>query len=329
MLLVALIVFGAISIASSSSEVASRLPFSSIAQVLMNHFHLGRERVLPQIDALVWFNRVPRVLAAGAVGAALALAGVAFQSLLRNPLADPYLIGASAGSALGSSIIIVLGYAGALAGFAQPLAAFATGLLTVFVVTSLSLRQGRISTSAFLLSGVVLGTFLWSLIPLMLSLTKNDQRQGHIISQLLGNLEGVGWEKLDALAIFGITGGIALWLANSELNLMALGEESAARLGVNTEAFKIRVIVTGALLTSISVAVAGMIAFVGLIVPHLTRRITGPDHRWLLPGSAIMGALLLVVSDWVSRVFLNGIEVGVVTSITGAVLFCSILRKQG
>ena len=162
----------------------------------------------------------------------------------------------------------------------------------------------------------------------MLSLSKNDQRQGHIISQLLGNLEGIGWEKLYALAIFGTLGGISLYLANRELNLMALGEESAARLGVNTEAFKLRVIVTGALLTSVSVAAAGMIAFVGLIVPHLTRRITGPDHRWLLAGSAIMGALLLVVSDWVSRVFLNGIEVGVVTSITGAVLFCFILRKQ-
>ena len=221
-----------------------------------------------------------------------------------------------------------MGYAGALAGFAQPLAAFAAGLGTVFVVTSLSIRQGRISTSAFLLSGVVVGTFLWSLIPLMLSLSKNDQRQGHIISQLLGNLEGIGWEKLYALAIFGTLGGISLYLANRELNLMALGEESAARLGVNTEAFKLRVIVTGALLTSVSVAAAGMIAFVGLIVPHLTRRITGPDHRWLLAGSAIMGALLLVVSDWVSRVFLNGIEVGVVTSITGAVLFCFILRKQ-
>lgn len=282
-------------------------------------------------DSIVWEQRVPRALGGALVGALLALAGVAFQSFLQNPLADPYMVGVSAGAALGSVVLILLGGTALLFGFARPLCAFATGLLATFIVYSLSRKEGRLSSQTFLLAGIVVGTFFWSFIPLMLSLANRAgklDRQSEILAQLLGSLNLIGWSHAFMLLVFGGIGAGVLWGGVNELNLMTLGEESAAHLGVPIEGFKRRIILAGALVTAAAVSVAGIVAFVGLVVPHMARRVVGPDHRVLLPTAMLMGGLLLVFADWISRVWLAQLEIGVITSLIGAPVFCYMLRQR-
>jgi iron complex transport system permease protein len=265
------------------------------------------------------------------IGMLLALAGVAFQSLLMNPLADPYMVGVSAGSAFGSVLVILLGGTALLGGFAQPLAAFAAGLLTVAIVYALARTGGRLSVQTFLLGGLVVGAFAWSLIPLMLSLANRSgrlDRSSAILAQLLGNLQSLDWRSVGLLLPFALAGAALLWGSARELDMMTLGEESAAHLGLDTEAFKRRVILAGALVTAAAVSVAGIIAFVGLVVPHIARRLVGPGHRVLLPTAMLLGGLVLVASDWLSRVFLNQLEIGVITSLLGAPVFCYLLRRR-
>ena len=165
----------------------------------------------------------------------------------------------------------------------------------------------------------------------MLSLANrsgNIDRQGAILAQLLGNLQFLGWNSVGMLMPFALAGGWILWRSRQELNLMAQGEESAAHLGVDTEHFKRKVIVAGSLVTAAAVSVAGIIAFVGLVVPHSARRIVGPDHRALLPASMLLGGIVLEISDLLSRVIFNQLEIGVITSLFGAPFFCYLLRKR-
>lgn len=337
LLSLALVVMILLDVWMAESSVASVVTPGIVLQVLGRHIPLVSHYVPPlpeenrHLDSIVWEMRMPRALCGALIGILLAMAGVAFQSLLMNPLADPYMVGVSAGSALGSVIVILLGGTGLLFGFAQPLAAFATGIGAMILVYSLARVGGRLSAQTFLLAGIVVGTFLWSLIPLMLSLSNrsgNRDRQGQILSQLLGNLQDLGWNHVVLLLPFGLVGMIVLWRSHRELNLMTLGEESAAHLGVDTEAFKRRVIVAGSLVTAATVSVAGIIAFVGLVVPHLARRLVGPDHRRLLPAAMLLGGLVLVTSDWLSRVFLSQLEIGVITSLFGAPIFCILLRRR-
>ena len=283
------------------------------------------------VDTVVWEQRFPRALGAICVGGLLAMAGVAFQSFLQNPLADPYTVGVSAGAALGSTLVILMGGVGLLAGFAQPLAAFCAGLLATIAVYLLARKDGRVSAQTFLLAGIVVGMFLWSFIPLMLSLAsraKNLDRQSEILSQLLGNLQYLGWNRIALLVLFGTLGGGYLWASARELNLMSFGEESAAHLGVNIEAFKRKVILAGALATAAAVSTSGIVAFVGLVTPHIARRLVGADHRRLLPTAMLCGGLVLVTADWLSRVYLGNLEIGVITSLLVAPVFCYLLRRR-
>ena len=282
-------------------------------------------------DLIVWQLRLPRALAGAVIGMLLAMAGVAFQSFLMNPLADPYMVGVSAGSALGSAVVILMGGVGWLAGFAQPLAAFLSCLLVMVLITRLARFGGRLSAQTFLLAGFVVGTFVYSMTKLAVAMANrsNDtSRAAAILSQLLGSLETVDWRTVGLLLPFGVFGGALLFFGVRELNIMAMGEESAAHLGVDTEAFKRRIIVAGSLVTAATVAVAGIIGLVGMVVPHLARRLVGPDHRRLLPVAMLLGGLVLVTSDWLSRVFLNELEVGVITSLFGAPVFCYLLRRR-
>ncbi len=315
-----------------SEEVTPRI----VLQVIGTHIPVVSAHVPPLPpdtfwDSMIWEARIPRVLGGVLVGAMLAMAGVAFQSFLQNPLADPYMVGVSSGAALGSVVVILLGGTGLLFGWAQPFAAFIMGLLATAIVYFMAQKQGRLSSQTFLLAGIVVGTFFWSFVPLIISLANragNLDRQSAILSQLLGNLQDISWHKLGLLAVFGTLGVLMLWSGANELNLMALGEESAAHLGVNIEGFKRRVILAGALVTAGAVSVAGIIAFVGLVVPHIARRLVGPDHRILLPTAFLLGGLVLTCADWLSRVYLAQLEVGVITSLIGAPVFCYLLRQR-
>jgi iron complex transport system permease protein len=315
------------------ASVARIVTPGSVLRVLVSHVPVLSAHVAPpddSIDGIVWSIRLPRVLGGALIGMLLALAGVAFQSLLLNPLADPYFVGVSSGAGLGSAIVTLLGGAGWLAGFAPTLAAFAAGLGAVALVYALARVNGRVPVQTFLLAGIVVGTALYSLTKLTVSLAfraGDAYKASAILTQLLGSLNGLSWRDVWLLLPFGVLGGAVLGSSWRELNMMALGEESAAHLGVDTERFKRRVLVAGTLVTAAAVAVGGIIAFVGMIVPQVARRFVGPDHRRLLPTAMLLGGLVLVGSDWLSRVYLEGLDIGVITSLIGAPLFCVLLRR--
>ncbi len=336
---IALVCAMLLSILTGDSDVARVVTLPRVATIVGHHIlhtALPDSDLFRQLDAIIWEQRVPRAFCGALVGMLLAMAGVAFQSLLRNPLADPYMVGVSAGAALGSVLVglataSLVGTAAALATVAAPVGAFVAGLATMTAVYALSQKSGRLSTQTFLLAGIVVGTLLWSVMQLILALAVRSQDPGRaatILAQQFGSIQFVGWRDVLLLLPFGLAGMGVLGAAWRELNLVALGEESAAHLGVDTESFKRRVVVAGSLVTAAAVSVSGIIAFVGMVVPHIGRRLVGPDHRSLLPTAMLLGGFVLVASDWAARVFFNGLEIGVITSLIGAPIFCYLLRRR-
>ncbi|CCW35778.1 ABC-type Fe3+-siderophore transport system, permease component [Chthonomonas calidirosea] len=337
LLVITLLLFGALllDIWMGPSDVARVVTPSVVAQTLLRHMPFlhplaPKVATVPYADVIVWQERVPRALAGALVGMLLAAVGVAFQSLLMNPLADPYTVGIASGSALGSLLIVILGGTAWLGGYAQMVAAFASGVLAVGFVLFIARVGGRISPQTLLLAGVIVGTFCWSLIPLIVTLgmQAGADREARIMATLFGSLESVDWQKLGLLLPFGLLGTLLLWRLAPQLDLLTFGEETAAHLGVHTERLKRTIIVAGALVTAAAVATAGIIAFIGFVTPHAARQVVGPRHRHLLPAAMLLGALLLVLSDWMARVYLFDIQVGVVTSLFGVPLFFVLLRKQ-
>jgi iron complex transport system permease protein len=333
-----LIVVMMLSILTGDSEVARVVTLPRAITIISHHLFrspLPSSDLFLRLDAIVWGQRVPRAICGALVGMMLAMAGVAYQSLLRNPLADPYMVGVSAGSALGSVLVTLataslVGTAAAVATVGPTIGAFICGLITMMAVYALSNRSGRLSTQTFLLAGIVVGTLLWSVMQLILALAVRSHDPGRadaILAQQLGSIQFVGWHEAALMVPFAVAGIFVLGTAWRELNIVALGEESAAHLGIDTEAFKRRVIIAGSLVTAAAVSVSGIIAFVGMVVPHIGRRIVGPDHRVVLPAAMLLGGFVLVLSDWASRVFFNGIEIGVLTALVGGPVFCYLLRK--
>ena len=279
------------------------------------------------METIVWEVRLPRALAAALIGALLAYAGVAFQGLLMNPLAEPYTVGVSAGAAVGAAAAEVTGVAALLAGFVGIGAAFASGLCAVALVYALAKVQGRVAVHTFLLAGTVVGTLLWSAIPLMLFLAGKSDQMSRVMFFIIGSVGTVNWTRALPLIPFLLVVGVVMRMSARELNLMAMGEETAAHLGVEIEAFKRKVLVTGALATAACVSVAGIIGFVGLVVPHAARRIVGSEHRAVMPLAVVLGACLLVAADVIARAYLDEMPVGVITSLVGAPVFCLLLRR--
>jgi len=304
-----------------------------VGAVFLHHLPLlrGLSHAPPALDVevIVWELRLPRALAAAIIGALLGYAGVALQGLLMNPLADPYTVGVSAGAAVGAAAAEVLGFSALWLGFGGAAFAFVAALGAVTLVYALARVGGRVSAHTFLLAGVVVGTLLWSLIPLLMTLAGRAEELGRIIHYLIGSVQAAeDWRRVALLAPFLLCMAVFMRLWARELNLMSLGEESAAHLGVEIESFKRRVLLMGSLGTAAAVSVGGIIGFVGLVVPHLARRIVGPDHRALLPLAALFGAILLLASDTLARVYLDEMPVGVITSIVGAPVFCYLLRRR-
>ena len=283
-------------------------------------------------DIILWGLRLPRILLATLVGASLAAAGVAFQSLLGNDLADPYIVGVSAGASVGAeAVLLSAGGAMQLVGFGVPLAAFGSALVAMVTVYLLARRGGRVQVTSLLLAGVVVSAFLGGVSTLMLQLGP-PQDTMHILGRLLGSLQDATLAQSGILAAFLVAGLLALLVEARAMNLFSLGEESAQQLGVETERFKTILIVTGSLLTAATVAFAGIIGFVGLMVPHMARRLAGtPDARRVLPLSALGGALLMVWADTLARTVMpdgRELPVGIITAFLGAPFFCYLLRRQ-
>jgi iron complex transport system permease protein len=274
--------------------------------------------------------RLPRALVGAAVGASLALAGVATQGLLMNPLTDPYILGVSSGAAFGASTAMITRFGEWKGGMGVPCAAFAGAAATLAIVYGLGRSGGRLSLYRFLLAGVAVGAFLWAAITLVLSLAGQDVQR--LLHWLLGSLNGRDWQQLVMVAPALVISWAILFFFARDLNLMSLGEETAHSMGVSPEQAKLWILGAAALATAAAVAVSGIIGFVGLMIPHMVRRVVGPDHRVLLPAAALVGAAYLVLADTVARgavipSTLGELPVGVVTALAGAPFFIYLLRK--
>jgi len=283
-------------------------------------------------DEIILFQvRLPRVIGAALIGAALATAGVLFQGLFRNPMADPYIIGTSAGAALGATIAMILPINLAFLGFGLvPLAAFVGALTTVIIVYNLARVGGKTPIVSMLLAGFVVSALLASIISFMMAISgRLDLDIRSVYSFLMGQVSVVGWGQLAVIAPLVIGGIIGARFFARHLNAFSLGEEGAAYLGIEVERDKMLILALGSLLTAAAVSIGGLIGFVGLVMPHAVRLSLGPDHRLLLPASALAGAAFLVIADLLARVILpTPIPVGIVTAVVGAPFFLYLLRRS-
>jgi iron complex transport system permease protein len=299
----------------------------------------GEGDALAARDRIIIYDiRLPRVILGALVGASLAVSGAVMQGLFRNPLADPGLVGVSAGAGLGAITIIVLGSTAALAPFvallgifALPFAAFLGGLSTTLLLYKVATRRGQTSVATMLLAGIALGAMAGAFSGVMVYLA-DDQQLRDLTFWGLGSLAGATWTKILAAGpIIVAVLLVAPFLARA-LNAMALGEATAHHLGIEVQRSKTVAIVSVAAATGASVAVSGGIGFVGIVVPHLLRLLIGPDHRYLLPASALLGASLLLLADTVARTIVVPAElpIGIVTAAVGAPFFLWILlRRRG
>lgn len=283
-------------------------------------------------DRVILFDtRLPRVLLAAIVGGALATAGVALQGLLRNPLAEPHLIGVSGGAALGAVIAVILGGRSALTEVsALPLAAAGGALVSMGVIYRLALVHGRLQPYVLLLAGVVYNAFAGALIMCVNAIADFYQAQG-ILFWLMGNLATHSYRLVVTIALYTAVGEAWLLLQTRQLNVLSLGEEGALQLGVAVHRVRRATFLGASFLVGAVVSVSGMIGFVGLIVPHVMRLMLGADHRLLLPASLLAGATFLVWADTVARTALGVVEipVGVVTALCGGPFFVYLLKREG
>jgi len=306
----------------------------SIGEIVMTLFNgvLGRREQIPSEFALVVFGlRLPRIALGILVGAALSTAGAGFQALLRNPLADPYVLGVSSGAALGAilSLIAVPHTPGAI-----QVAAFAGAAATITAVYFLGRRGGQLDSATLLLAGIVAASFLSAVIMFLMTTLPGRDLRG-MAFWLMGDLsappptqDARGW-FIFLFVVFGVAAG-AIYLTASDLNLILTGEKEAQHLGVNVHRVKLVVYVCASVLTGLAVSVSGAIGYVGLIVPHVMRMLFGTDYRLLVPTSALGGAIAIVVADTLARTVVAPTElpVGAMTAIAGAPVFIYLMRRR-
>ncbi len=322
-----------LSIVVSLSIGSAQLPLSHIVGILAKH--------LPWIGSHIEVNwpqsseqiinkvRIPRLLLGILVGAVLSIAGAGFQGVLRNPLADPYSLGVSSGASVGAAFLIYFGLQFALFGqWSIPIVAFVTGLISLFLVLKLAMIEGKLKMETLILSGVVMQAFLGAFVSFLVSIS--NQTINEIIFWLMGSLAMRGWSYTYMISPYLLIGLVILLSYARSLNLLALGERQAAHLGVHVERTKLIVLIASTLITAAAVSVAGVIGFVGLIVPHLVRLLVGPDYRLIIPLSAIGGGIYVLWADTVARTLLSPTEIplGVITAFLGAPFFAYLLHKD-
>lgn len=279
-------------------------------------------------DAVLWEVRFPRVVLAVLVGAALASAGAIMQGVFGNPLADPGVVGVSSGAAIGASLMIVTGLA-AGSTFAIPLGAFVTGVITALVVYSISRSRGRTQVITLILVGVAVNAFAGAALALMTFSATTNQRE-QIVFWQMGSLAGALWDSVVTVLPLLAVGLVLAFGIAGKLDLLSLGDDAARHLGLNIERLRIFAIIIVAVLTATAVAFAGIIGFVGLVVPHVIRMVMGPGHKVLVPASALGGALLLVVADTFARTALPYAELplGMITALVGGPFFFYLIKSS-
>ncbi len=271
--------------------------------------------------------RLPRLILGMLVGACLAVAGAVMQAFFQNPMAAPSIIGVSAGGALGATAAIMFGFEFWLWRLSSvTVSAFAGALGVTAVVYLLSRRGGRTPVGVLLLTGIAVGSVVSAASSLIL-ITRGQGQMDRVVYWMLGSLSGAEWAKVQMIWPFALLGFGVVYLYGRDLNVLLLGDEQAHYLGLNVEQVKLVLLVLSSMLAASAVAVSGVIGFVGLIIPHISRLIVGPDHRWLLPTAALSGAVLLALADLGAR--LGGeIPIGIITSMLGAPFFLYLLHRR-
>ena len=312
-----------ISITMGSVKVQPLRSFRSLFQSILGLKGGGNETE----RAIILSLRLPRAILAGLVGAGLSVSGATFQALLRNPLADPYILGVSSGAAVGAILAILLGLS--TFSFGLPLASFLGAFLTVLIVFYFGRQDGKIHPNTLLLAGVITGSFLSALIMFFISVSQKEELHT-IIFWLMGDFSFSNARAILIIFPYIVLGFFLLYLRSRQLNLILSGEENAVQLGVDVEKLKLVSYLSASLITAASVSVCGLIGFVGLIIPHAVRLIFGPDHRLLIPASALVGASFLIASDTVARTLLAPTElpVGVITAVFGGPFFIYLLKTR-
>jgi iron complex transport system permease protein len=278
--------------------------------------------------------RLPRILLAIVVGASLSVAGTSFQALLRNPLADPYVLGVSSGAAVGAIVALIaenrLSLPPQLAGLLTPLCAFVGAAVTIAAVYVLGRREGQIDSGTLLLGGIITASFLNAVIMFLLTVPAGGNLRGAVY-WLMGDLSTIPDVKLLGFLFIGfLIATVVIYTTASDLNLLLAGEKEAMHLGVDVPRVRIAVYLAASILTGLAVSVSGAIGYVGLLVPHVMRLIFGSDHRLLLPVSAFGGAIALVIADTLARTVVapSELPVGAMTAMAGAPLFIYLLRRR-
>lgn len=308
---------------------AVSLPFREVWTVIVRHLTGGTAATGDVDDRIIWEFRAPRVLLAALVGAGLSVAGAALQTLVRNPLADPYVLGVSSGASLAAVAVILLEVP-LLAGVGVSLAAFVGAVVTMLAVVTLGQRAGRFSPPRLILAGVAVGALASSATSYLQIKADPQQLQG-VLFWLLGTVAGATWSDLGVPGAVVVVGTAWLLVQARRLNALLMGKESAVALGVDVNRFRIELVLVSSALTGAAVAVAGGIGFVGLMVPHVARMLVGPDHRRMLPTSALIGATYLVLVDLLARTVQRPIELplGIFTAAIGAPFFIWLMRRNG
>jgi iron complex transport system permease protein len=306
-----------------------KIPVDAVVKIILTQIsgHLSLIEGLDNLFPVVVIDvRLPRILSAAIVGGGLAISGVVFQGILLNPLADPYTLGVSAGAALGASLALLLNI-GMLVSYSVPLFAFVGAVGTLLFVIYLSSSSGGVSSNNLILSGIIVAAILSAGISFLKYIA--DEQVAVIIFWLMGSFGSKTWMDV-YLTLFLVGIGFCVFLFYArDLNLMSLGNRTASSLGVDTRRVTITLLTTASLVAAICVSVSGIIGFVGLLVPHMMRLITGPDNRRLVPASLLAGAILLLVADTITRAVLpSEVPIGVLTALIGGPFFCYIFRKQ-
>ena len=332
MLAAALLLAASMALALGIGPVS--VPVGDVLTVVARRLNLGAYDVSPLDDQIVWQLRLPRVLGAAAVGAGLAICGAVLQSLTRNDLADPYLLGISSGAAVGAVTVIVLGVS--LAGFVGSAAVTAAGFLgalgsLVLVLVLAAGRGGSLSPTRTVLAGVAVAQVCGAYTSLLIITTGDSDAARRVLTWTLGSVAGLRWGSAVFLALIALAATLFFVSFAHQLDAFAFGETSARALGVDVDRVRWILMVGTALVIACLVAYTGAIGFVGLVVPHVVRMLAGPGHRLLLPRSALVGAALLVWADTIARSLVDGqeIPVGVVTAVVGAPFFAWLLRRTG
>jgi iron complex transport system permease protein len=306
---------------------------STVARAVGHHL-VGRPATRSwsaSADTIVWQIRLPRVLLGMTVGAGLAVVGVTFQAMVRNALADPYILGVSSGASTGAASVLVLGFLAGLGPYGVAAGAFAGAMVAVTCVFVAAQQLGRLSSMRLVLAGVAVGGFFSSLTGLIVLTSDDLDAARSVLAWTVGNLVAARWDLLP-IPVTCVGSGVAWLLVRArQLNPLSIGDETAASLGIDAQRFRLELVLVASVITASAVAVSGAIGFVGLLVPHVGRLLVGSDHRRLIPISALLGSIALVWFDVAARMLLapREIPIGVLTTLLGGPTFVVLLRTKG